>query len=136
MLAAEHGNKETLLQNCCAPLLHYIYNEMNNQFEYGFWFWTPKLNGILTMLSYISDYDYQEYELDAIQNELRNTNDEKEIWGTYSFIGRKHRLDFTFAYDDEEGEDMIHFKIKAPIELKEKLEMVNTFQSLFRELEI
>lgn len=40
------------------------------------------------------------------------------------------------AYDVEEGSDMIHIEIKTVADLKEKLEALNFFQSMFKELKI
>lgn len=53
--------------------------------EYGFWFWSHKLNGILRMLSSISGYYIDEQEYEIINEELRNTNNEENIWSEYDF---------------------------------------------------
>ncbi len=40
------------------------------------------------------------------------------------------------TYDSEEGTDMVHIKIKTVADLKPKLEALDLFQSLFKQLDI
>lgn len=107
---------------------------MNKDFKYGFWIWSNKLDPVLTMLSHIADYELTQEERGLIKEELQTTNDEKGIWSTYLLKGKQHEIELRLAYDDEEGTDMVHLKLVTSTELKEKLESLNLFQSLFKEL--
>lgn len=106
------------------------------EIEYGFWFWSDKLNGVLTMLSYLVEYRLDQNEIEVIRQELIGTNDERNQWTTYKFDGKLNNMELTFAFDDEEGNDMIHIKIKTSAELTPKLEALNLFQCLFKRLDI
>ena len=109
---------------------------MGKEIEYVFWFWSDKLVGILTMLSHLADYKINEEEIELIKQELRGTNDEKNQWTTYKLDGKSNNMSLTFAFDSEEGKDMIHIKIKTSQDLKPKLEALNLFQCLFKQLDI
>lgn len=109
---------------------------MYNNFEYGFWFWSRKLDGIIRMLSYLSDYDIIEEEILSIELGLIGTSDEENIWTDYFLQGSKFKIDLRFSYDTEEGEDMIHIRIRTSDEIKDKIEMLNLFQCMFKNLEI
>ena len=107
---------------------------MNQENEYGFWIWSNKLDPVLSMLAQIAEYDLWDEEREAIKIGLIGTNDEKNAWFDYVIKGKKHTIELKLAYDDEEGTDMIHLRIKTSMELKEKLETLNLFQSMFKEL--
>ncbi|WNJ17135.1 hypothetical protein [Pontibacter sp. G13] len=108
---------------------------MNEKIEYGFWFWSHKLAGILAMLAELSKYKLDEIEIGIIQNDLKGTNDELNQWTNYPLYGKYFKMDLQFAYDAEEKLDMIHIKIKTNSILKEKLEALNLFQCMFTKLE-
>ncbi|WP_196889860.1 hypothetical protein [Aureivirga sp. CE67] len=108
---------------------------MKEKIEYGFWFWSHKLTGILTMLAELSKYDLDEIEIESIKYKLIGTNDEMNQWSNYRFEGESFTMDFQFAYDAEEKSDMIHILIKTDSILMEKLETLNLFQCMFKELE-
>ncbi|MCZ4410662.1 hypothetical protein O3Q51_17735 [Cryomorphaceae bacterium 1068] len=109
---------------------------MKENIEYGFWFWSHKLTGILAMLAEFSKYDLDVVEIESIKRDLIGTNDELNQWVNYRFDGKNFKMEFQFAYDAEEKSDMIHMKIKTKSILKEKLEALNLFQCMFKELEI
>ena len=109
---------------------------MKTKFEYGFWFWSHKLTGILTALAEISKYDLSEIEIETMKQELIDTNDELNRWANYCFKGQLFTLSLELAHDAEEGKDMTHIRIQTTKDLKEKLEMLNLFQCLFKRLEI
>ena len=50
------------------------------------------------------------------------------------FLNTIYKIDFKFAFDAEEGKDMIHIQLRTDIELKEKIETLDLFQSMFSEL--
>jgi hypothetical protein len=108
----------------------------NIEIEYGFWFWSDKLTGVLTMLSYLVEYRLDPEEIEFIRQELLSTNNERNQWMTYKFDGKLNNMKLTFALDDEEGNDMIHIKVKTSAVLKPKLEALNLFQCLFKRLDI
>ncbi|TJZ49311.1 hypothetical protein FAZ15_22340 [Sphingobacterium olei] len=108
----------------------------NKQIEYGFWFGSDKLVGVLTMLSYLIDYKIGEEEIKILKLELQGTNDEKNQWITHKLNGKLNSISLNLAYDDEEGSDMIHIKIKCSPNLKPQLEALNLFQTLFKNLDI
>ena len=109
---------------------------MDKEIEYGFWFWSDKLAGVLTMLSHLTDYKLDQEEIEFVKQELRGTNDEKNQWATYKLDGKANKMALAFAYDSEEGTDMIHIKIKTSADLKPKLEALDLFQCLFKQLDI
>lgn len=109
---------------------------MNKTIDYGFWFWSHKLAGILAMLAQLSKYELDQIEVETIRHELIGTNDELNQWTNYQFAGQKFNLEIRLAYDAEEKPDMIHIRIKTEPALGEKLEALNLFQCMFRELEI
>ena len=100
---------------------------------YGFWFWQNKFTGILVMLEFLAGYEMDIVEPAVIKDGLKGTNE--DIWFEWRFPGKKHTIHMKFAYDEEEGPDMIHISIKTDCALKEKLEAMNLFQCLFKELE-
>jgi hypothetical protein len=104
--------------------------------QYEFWFWTNKLAGVLAMLSALVGYTLSEEEFQQISEGLRGTKDKKGYWYDYSLRGMKFTVDLKLAYDTDEGAGMIHVKIHGPKELKEKLALLDLFQSMFKELEI
>ena len=93
--------------------------------EYGFWFWSHKLVGILAMFAELSDYELDENEIEIIKKGLIGTNNELNQWAN-----------FQFAYDDEDHPNMIHIKIKTDSILKEKIEVLDLFQSMFLKLKL
>ncbi len=99
--------------------------------KYGFWFWSDKLVGVLTMLSYLADYKLDTPEIEYLRQELRGTNDELNKWTQYKLGGRLECIIINLAFDAEEGYDMIHIRINASANLKAKLEALSLFQSLF-----
>ncbi|MCE7995650.1 MAG: hypothetical protein HEP71_26970 [Roseivirga sp.] len=107
---------------------------MNKDFKYGFWIWSNKLNPVLSMLSHLADYQLSAEERDLIKEELATTNDEKGVWSHYVLKCQQYEIELSLAYDGEEGADMVHLKLLTSAELKEKLESLNLFQSLFKEL--
>ena len=86
------------------------------------------------MISHLAEYDLWDEEREAIMLGLNGTNDEKVIWFDFLLKGNLYSIKLKFAYDDEEGPDMIHLGIETSHQLREKLESVNLFQSMFREL--
>lgn len=108
----------------------------SNNEEYGFWFWSNKLEPIIRMISEIINCELFDGEIEVIKEELRNTNDEKEIWYSHLLTGKKIKLNIALAYDGEEGKDMIHIKILSEGNLRVKLETLNLFQSMFNKLEL
>jgi hypothetical protein len=108
---------------------------MKKKIEYGFWIWSHKLTGVISMLAVLSNYDLDEMEVEIIKQELIGTNDELNQWANYRFEGKDFKMDLQFAYDAEERSDMIHIIIRTTSILKNKLEMLALFQSMFKELE-
>ena len=104
--------------------------------EYGFWFWSHKLNGILAMLAELSKYELDEIEIETIKHALNGTNDELNQWTNYQFEGKEFKMEFEFAHDAEEKSDMIHLNIRTESKIKDKLEFLNLFQCMFSELKI
>jgi|GEM_PF-2781633 len=109
---------------------------MKNKIEYGFWFWSHKLTGILTILSALSKYDLDDIEVEIIQTDLIGTNDELNQWTNYPLDGKDFKMELQFAYDAEEKTDMIHLKITTDLILKEKLEALDLFQGMLKKLEL
>lgn len=108
----------------------------NDLTTYGFWFWSGNLKGVLTMLGSLTEYHFLNEDLDAIENGLMGTNDEKNIWYDYKFSEKNNEVSFKLAYDDEETTELIHIRIHGSIELIEKVELLDRFQSLFKNLEL
>jgi len=106
----------------------------NEEIERGTWFEENKLLGILTMLSRLANYNLDEVEIDEIKHRLTGSNDEKEQWAEYCFNGKDYKMNFKLAYDAEQP-DMIHVRVKAREELKDKLEALFFFQDLFKNLD-
>ncbi|HRG00997.1 MAG TPA: hypothetical protein PKZ75_07770 [Bacteroidia bacterium] len=106
-----------------------------NLISYQFWFWTPKLEGILAMLAELAKYQISQDEIEAIKIGLVNTSDEKNNWFDYILYGETYKINLKLAYDTEEGPDMIHINIKTSFELEQKLQALNLFQSMFRQLD-
>lgn len=106
---------------------------MDAKFSYGFWIWTTKLDSVLSMFSKLIDYEFWEGEKELIKSELRNTNDEKEIWSENFLEGKEYNLELNFAFDDNDR-DIIHIRLSTDSKLKEKIEALDLFQSIFREL--
>ncbi|AHM59294.1 hypothetical protein D770_05135 [Flammeovirgaceae bacterium 311] len=104
--------------------------------DYSFWFWSDKLKGILVLLASLVDYDLWDEEIESIKSALIGTNDESNIWTEYSMKGRKYSLGLKLAHDAEKRTDMIHISINATHIIQEKLEALNLFQSMVKELEI
>ena len=111
-----------------------MFKKKNKSFKYGFWFWSNKLDPILSMLAYLAEYNLWDEEREVIKIGLNGTNDEKNIWFDYLIEGKMYSLGLKFAFDDEEETDMICISIETSIELKEKLESLNSFQCMFKEL--
>jgi hypothetical protein len=109
---------------------------MDKIFEYGFWFWSNKLNGILVILSQYAKYKLDEIEIETIRHNLIGTNNELDRWAHYCFDGSKYRIEMQFAYDDAENSDMIHIKLNSSTDLKEKFEILDLFQSTFKNLDL
>lgn len=107
---------------------------MQPLFKYRFWFWSNKLNPILSMLAHLAGYDLDEVERQIIKEGLRGTNDEESFWYKFDFIGKEYSLKLEFAFDGEEGSEMIHIRIESPHELRGRLECLDLFQSMFKEL--
>lgn len=102
---------------------------MDKDIEYSFWFWADKLPSIMAVLSHLTDYKLDPDELETIRQELRGTNDEKNQWSMHKLDGKKHKMVLTFAYDAEDGPDMIHIKIKTSADLKPKLDGLADIQT-------
>ncbi len=109
---------------------------MEEKNEYGFWFWSHKLKGILYMLAQLTKYELDEIKIDTIKYGLIDTNDELNQWTSYRFDGQKNNIEIELAYDAEESTDMIHIKIRTSITLKDKVEALDLFQSMFKELKL
>ncbi len=108
---------------------------MSEQCTYGFWFLQHKLDGILTMLERLIDYEMSPGEVQAIRLGLIGTNNEDDKWFEWQFQGASYTLDLELSYDDEES-DIICIHINTDDVLREQLELVDTFQSLFKDLEL
>ena len=109
--------------------------EVEKSDEYGFWFWSSKLEAIILMVAQLTDCKIVDGEIDVIKNELKNTNDQKGIWYSHQLNNSNNQLKIKLAYDDEEGMDMIHIRILTNVHLKTQLETLNLFQSLFSKIE-
>lgn len=109
---------------------------MSKEIEYGFWFWADKLSAIVTMLSHLTKYNIDKEEIEAIKIDLIGTNDEQDRWSAWKLDGELYKMQLKFAYDKEEGESMIHIRIKTSVDLEQKLETLNLFQCLFKRLDI
>ncbi len=109
---------------------------MHKEIDYGFWFWSDKLLGVLTMLSHLAGCQIGTEELEYLKQELQGTNDEENRWISYNLNGSLNSIKLSLAYDAEEGNDMIHLKIQATEDLMPKLEALDLFQSLFKQLEV
>jgi hypothetical protein len=107
---------------------------MINKFTYVFWIWSTKLNPVLSMLSYLADYNFSKEDREVIELELKTTNDEQNVWNEYILNGKKHTIQLRLANDSEEGSSMIHLELRTSKKLKQKLEALNLFQSIFKEL--
>ncbi|MES2767281.1 MAG: hypothetical protein V4642_15500 [Bacteroidota bacterium] len=103
--------------------------------DYNFWFWSRKLKGILQLLSALVSYDFWEDEYEAIKVELKGTDVLQNIWISYPLEGIE-TLKLQLASNEAGGSDIIYIKITAPKELIGKLEILNLFQTLVKDIEI
>ena len=76
---------------------------MKEKIEYGFWFWSHKLTGVLAMLAELAKYELDEIEIETIKHGLIGTNDELNQWTNYRFNGQKFNMEIEFAYDSKEN---------------------------------
>lgn len=106
-------------------------NKRLDDFEYSFWFFSSKLDAILTMLAELIDYPLCDEEREIIKLELQTTDDEKEIWSEYSFENKRNVILINFAKDH--NADIVFIKIKTSQKFKENLETINMIQELFSE---
>lgn len=88
------------------------------------------------MLAQLSNYNLEEAEVETIKETLTGTNDELDLWAKYCFDGRQYHLDLQLAYDAEQKSEMIHIKLKTDSGLKQKLEVLDLFQCMFKSLEM
>ncbi|MVO09976.1 hypothetical protein GOQ30_12465 [Flavobacterium sp. TP390] len=108
----------------------------DTEIEYRFWFLSNKLIAIITMLSALVESKLTLEEIEYLKQEIRGTNDEKGLWTTYQLNGKLKNISLSLAYDGEEGNDMIHIRIITSADLKPKLEALDLFQALFKNLEV
>lgn len=88
------------------------------------------------MLSELAKYQFSQDELEAIKVGLADTSDEINKWFEYKLHGESYEIKLKLAYDTEESPDMVHINIQTSVELEQKLEALNLFQCLFRQLEL
>ena len=87
------------------------------------------------MIAELANYDMTQADLDAIKIGLIDTCDEKNNWFEYKLNGETYNVTLRLAYDDEEGTDMIHINIQTSFELEQKIQALDLFQSLFKQLD-
>lgn len=107
---------------------------MSNQIEYGFWFWKENFPAILTMLAALSKYEIDEEEFEIIKQDLRGTNNDRNEFLNYTLNGKLYELKLRLAYDGDNN-DIAFITITTNKSLRDKLEALDLFQSLFRNLE-
>ena len=76
-----------------------------------------------------------EVEPEVIMAGLAGTSDEKGKWFEWQFLGKEHTIKMELAYEEEQP-NMIIINVTTDDVLKEKLEAMNLFQCLFKELEL
>lgn len=86
------------------------------------------------MLAHLANYELWEEEKEVIKKDLKTSDDESGTWSKYLLKGKQYTIALQLAYDTEQGKDMIHLDIQTSADLKEKLEALDLFQSLFSDL--
>ena len=109
---------------------------MDTSFEYQFWFWSNKLDGIIKLLSGIADYEIVDGEIEAIQLYLKDTNDEEGKWSEWKIDGKKYLLELSLACGPEEGSDITYIKIKTQPELQDTLKTLDYIQSSLKTIDL
>ena len=102
-------------------------------FRYQFWSQKSKFDSIFLMFSSLIDYEMWIEEKEAIQVELMGTNNDMAKWGSYVLKGKPYTINLKFAFDSDDS-DIVHFEVLTQMELAEKIEMLDLFQSLFSHL--
>jgi len=84
------------------------------------WIFKYNLRSFLEMLGWIASYSPSDGDLDVISAGVDGTNDEREKWFSYEFKGEKRKIEFQVA--DDPGSSVLHFRIAAP---PDAVELVN-----------
>jgi len=75
---------------------------MTNQF----WIWRNNLPGILTVISDMDDFDFNQSNMDEIKHGLIGTSDEKGNWFDYQL----NKMELKISLDQEDN-DIIHIQL-------------------------
>ena len=98
-----------------------------------FWIFEDNLYSLFLILADIVEYNFNNWDLLAINHGLTLTSDISNIWFDYSLIG-KIRLDIKICRDSEDYE-IIYLDIKANSDypsLAEKINLVSFIAQSFR----
>jgi hypothetical protein len=85
------------------------------------WIFKQNLQPFLHMLAWIAGYDASDFDYNAVEHGIDGTDNEKENWFNYEFIGSKRRIVFKAA--DDPGSSVLHFRILAPHDANELVEL-------------
>ena len=88
------------------------------------------------MLSSLIKYRLEPEEIEIIKENIRNTDDENNVWYNYSLVKNSKSIHLQFAYDTEEKPEMLHLIIKTDQKFKNSLELIDSFQCRFKNLEL
>ncbi|MDF7815206.1 hypothetical protein P1X16_27745 [Hymenobacter sp. YC55] len=97
--------------------------------NYGFWIWKQKLTAVLTMLALAVDTSLGEEEIEAINYSLLGTNEGRPEWAEYIFDSTS-RLQLQLALDEDDPE-MVHLVVTGPVEIWERLKLIDAIQAAF-----
>jgi len=98
-----------------------VMKEEKKSFEYRIWVWKKDFKYLLEKCAKVCAFELDRKEYYRILELIRNTNDELNNWVDYSMKGNYSRLEMRFAYDSEEGYDIVHLNLKGPQEIEEKI---------------
>ena len=78
-----------------------------------FWIWRSNLPGIMTIISDIDDFDFDQRNMDEIKHGLIGTSDEKGFWFDYQLTKIKIKISL-----DQEDNDIVHIKLFGDLDDK------------------
>ena len=108
---------------------------MQNIEEYCFWCWKPKVLGVVQLLYLLSGRVFSTENANSILEELRYTNADKNEWAVHNISLVPGLWQLAMAFDEDDN-DIVHIKIKAPAEFQERIQFLDQIQSLLKTIEI
>ena len=108
---------------------------MQNGEEYCFWCWKTKLLGVVHLLYLLAGRNFSEENSSFLLEELRSTNVGKDAWAMHNISLVPGLWQLAIAFD-EDDRDIVHIKIKAPVEFQERIQFLDQIQSSLQTIEI